>query len=129
MPGSTDSEKRIQRDVLPIPDKPYTGHMAYDAKDPDSSFPPIGAPIGGGWMLYVKGGKHTYIYSFLGLQKFVVTSTESVPAAKHQPRMEFANDGGGLAKGGSVTLFLEAKPSDKAASTGRFLRYSRPTQC
>ena len=31
----------VQRDVLPIPDKPYEGLVTYDAKDPDTSFPPI----------------------------------------------------------------------------------------
>ncbi len=29
------------RDVLPIPDRPHTGLVTYDAKDPDTSFPPI----------------------------------------------------------------------------------------
>jgi arylsulfatase A-like enzyme len=31
----------IKRDVLPIPDQPYEGLITYDAKDPDTSFPPI----------------------------------------------------------------------------------------
>jgi arylsulfatase A-like enzyme len=31
----------IQRDVLPIPDRAYEGLITYDAKDPDTSFPPI----------------------------------------------------------------------------------------
>jgi len=31
----------IQRSILPIPDAPYNGFVAYDAKDPDSKFPPI----------------------------------------------------------------------------------------
>ena len=31
----------VQRDVLPIPDKPRAGLVTYDAKDPDTSFPPI----------------------------------------------------------------------------------------
>ena len=39
--GKADSSKSIQREVLPIPDQPYTGFIAYDAKDPDSKFPPI----------------------------------------------------------------------------------------
>ena len=39
--GSPDSQKRVQREVLPIPDQPYAGFVAYDAKDPDSKFPPI----------------------------------------------------------------------------------------
>jgi arylsulfatase len=29
------------REVLPIPDRPYEGLITYDAKDPDSAFPPI----------------------------------------------------------------------------------------
>jgi arylsulfatase len=31
----------VKRDVLPIPDRPYEGLITYDAKDPDTSFPPI----------------------------------------------------------------------------------------
>ena len=31
----------VQRDILPIPDHPHTGLITYDAKDPDTSFPPI----------------------------------------------------------------------------------------
>jgi arylsulfatase A-like enzyme len=31
----------MQRDVLPIPDRPHEGLITYDAKDPDTSFPPI----------------------------------------------------------------------------------------
>src|SRR5215213_2369425 len=30
-----------QRAILPIPDRPYTGLIIYDAKDPDTHFPPI----------------------------------------------------------------------------------------
>jgi len=30
-----------QRTVLPIPDRPHTGLVTYDAKDPDTAFPPI----------------------------------------------------------------------------------------
>jgi arylsulfatase A-like enzyme len=30
-----------QRSILPIPDTPVTGLVTYDAKDPDTSFPPI----------------------------------------------------------------------------------------
>ena len=31
----------VQRTVLPIPDQPRTGLVTYDAKDPDTKFPPI----------------------------------------------------------------------------------------
>src|SRR5438046_3703147 len=30
-----------EREVLPIPDRPFTGPTTYDAKDPETSFPPI----------------------------------------------------------------------------------------
>jgi arylsulfatase A-like enzyme len=32
---------KIQRSVLPIPDRPHVGLTTYDAKDPDTSYPPI----------------------------------------------------------------------------------------
>jgi arylsulfatase len=41
MSQSNNTSRRIQRGILPIPDKPYTGFVAYDAKDPDSGFAPI----------------------------------------------------------------------------------------
>jgi hypothetical protein len=31
----------VQREVLPIPDRRQVGLTTYDAKDPDTSFPPI----------------------------------------------------------------------------------------
>jgi arylsulfatase A-like enzyme len=34
-------QDKIQRTVLPIPDRPRTGLVTYDAKDPDTKFPPI----------------------------------------------------------------------------------------
>ena len=44
-------ERSVQREVLPIPDRPRSGLVTYDAKDPDTSFapieelrPPAGAP-------------------------------------------------------------------------------------
>ena len=32
---------RIQREILPIPDIPHVGLTTYDAKDPETSYPPI----------------------------------------------------------------------------------------
>ena len=32
---------QVQRTVLPIPDRPHVGLTTYDAKDPDTAFPPI----------------------------------------------------------------------------------------
>lgn len=35
------SQDKIQRTVLPIPDQPHFGITTYDAKDPDTKYPPI----------------------------------------------------------------------------------------
>ena len=62
-----------------------------------------------GWSLYAKDGKLKYCYNLLGLQRFYTESAKDLPAGVHQVRMEFAYDGGGLAKGGNVTLFVDGK--------------------
>jgi arylsulfatase len=62
-----------------------------------------------GWSLYLKGGRPKYAYNFLGLQHFTIEADTAVPSGTHQVRMEFAYDGGGPAKGGAVTLYLDGE--------------------
>jgi arylsulfatase A-like enzyme len=38
---SSPDQAPVRRDVLPIPDLPHIGLTTYDAKDPDTSYPPI----------------------------------------------------------------------------------------
>lgn len=61
----------------------------------------------GGWSLYAKEGKLKYCYNFLGMNRFYTESATTLPAGRHQVRMEFAYDGGGPAKGGKVTLYVD----------------------
>ena len=63
-----------------------------------------GANIGG-WSLYAKGGKLKYRYNWGGFKHFMIEATTPIPAGDHQVRMEFAYAGGGLGKGGKVTLY------------------------
>jgi arylsulfatase len=63
----------------------------------------------GGWSLYAKGGKLKYCYNLVGVQQFFVESTEPIPAGQHQVRMEFTYAGGGLGKGGKVSLFIDTQ--------------------
>jgi arylsulfatase A-like enzyme len=63
----------------------------------------------GGWSLYAKGGKLKYCYNLLGIQHFYVDSVSKIPDGDHQVRMEFAYDGGGLGKGGAVSLYVDGK--------------------
>jgi arylsulfatase A-like enzyme len=63
----------------------------------------------GGMSLYTKGGKAKFAYNFFGLQTFTTEASQPIPAGKHQVRMEFTYDGGGLAKGGNVSLYYDGK--------------------
>jgi arylsulfatase len=62
-----------------------------------------------GWSLYAKGGKLKYCYNFFGIAVSFVESAQAIPAGHHQVRMEFKYDGGGLAKGGGVTLYVDGQ--------------------
>jgi arylsulfatase len=72
----------------------------------------------GGWSLYMKDGKPVYAYNFLGLERFTIAAKDPVPAGKAKIRFEFAYDGGGLAKGGLGTIFV----NDKKVAEGRIER-------
>ena len=63
----------------------------------------------GGFALYAKDGRPAYCYNLFGLQLFKVYGEEAIPAGEHQVRMEFTYDGGGLGKGGAVTLFVDGE--------------------
>ncbi|HEX8059080.1 MAG TPA: arylsulfatase [Novosphingobium sp.] len=63
----------------------------------------------GGWTLYARNGKLKYCYNFFGIEYYFTEADQPIPAGEHQLRMEFAYDGGGLAKGGDVTLFYDGR--------------------
>jgi arylsulfatase len=69
----------------------------------------------GGWSLYIAEGAVTFVYNVLGIQEFKTRADRVLPAGMHQVRMEFVYDGGGLGKGGGVTLYHDGE----AAGTGR----------
>ncbi len=64
-----------------------------------------------GWSLYLHQGKPKYCHNLAGLMRFYVEGDQEVPPGTHQVRMEFAYDGGGLAKGGTAALFIDGKPA------------------
>jgi arylsulfatase A-like enzyme len=85
--------------------------------------PPTGADgvlvaaggVVGGYALYVKDGKPTYEYNWFSQQRYKVSSADRLAPGPAIVRMEFKYDGGGLAKGGTVTLFI----NDKKVAEGR----------
>ena len=74
----------------------------------------VGGNIGG-WSLYVKDGRPKYCYNFYGLNLYYVEGKEPLPKGTHQVRFEFGYDGGGIGKGGDVTLYVDGK----SVGTGR----------
>jgi arylsulfatase len=75
----------------------------------------------GGWSFYLKDGKPTYTYNWLGLKSYTVVATEALPAGKTTIRYEFVYDGGGVGKGGAGTLYVNGT----SVATGRIDQ----TQC
>ena len=72
----------------------------------------------GGWTLYAHEGKSKYCYNFFGIQYYIVAANAPILTGERQVRMEFKYDGGGIAKGGDVTLYYDGK---KVGGTrGRF---------
>ncbi|MET0811493.1 MAG: sulfatase/phosphatase domain-containing protein, partial [Microbacterium sp.] len=69
----------------------------------------------GGWTLYFVQGRLVFVYNVLGIHEFATRAESTLADGTHQVRMEFAYDGGGLAKGGDVTLFYDGT----AVGTGR----------
>jgi arylsulfatase A-like enzyme len=63
----------------------------------------------GGWSLYAKEGKLKYCYNVGGVKYFFIEAKDTLPPGEHQVRMEFAYAGGGLGKGGKVTLYTDGK--------------------
>ncbi|NMO14624.1 arylsulfatase [Pyxidicoccus fallax] len=72
----------------------------------------------GGWSLYAKGGRLKFAHNFAGLETYHTEATQPVPPGRHQVRMEFRYDDGGVGKGGDVTLFHDGK----AVGSGRVER-------
>jgi arylsulfatase len=69
----------------------------------------------GGWALYTKDNTLSFVYNVLGIHEYKTRAELPLPSGIHQVRMEFAYDGGGLGKGGGVTLFHDGS----AVGTGR----------
>jgi hypothetical protein len=63
----------------------------------------------GGWSLYMKNGKPEFTYNFLGLDRYVVSSSEKLSKGPVTVKLDFVYDGKGLSKGGKATLYVNGK--------------------
>jgi len=60
----------------------------------------------GGFSFYVKAGKPTFTYNYLGIEKWDVNSSQALSPGKHTVVYEFKSDGG-LGKGGVGTITID----------------------
>ena len=113
-------EQLSENSVINIKNKSHsvTAEITVPAKGAEGVIVAQGGAFGG-WSLYAKGGKLKYCYNLLGVHYFYVEANSALPPGDHQVRMEFAYDGGGLGKGGTVTLYVDGKPvgEGKVAAT------------
>jgi arylsulfatase len=63
----------------------------------------------GGWSVFFTDGYANFAYNVLGIQYFTTEASQPIQTGQHQVRMEFAYDGGGLGKGGNVTLYYDGQ--------------------
>jgi arylsulfatase len=71
-----------------------------------------------GWALYFDQGKPVFSYSFTNGERWRIAAKEPLPAGKHNLVMNFTYDGGGMGKGGAVSI----KANDKIVAEGRVER-------
>jgi arylsulfatase A-like enzyme len=63
----------------------------------------------GGYGLYLRDNKPTFVYNFLSIDRQTFTAKESLPKGKTKLVVDFAYDGGGMGKGGKITLSANGK--------------------
>jgi arylsulfatase len=64
----------------------------------------------GGLSFFIKSGKPSFSYNFLGMQTTTIVSSQSLKPGKYTLAYDFKYDGGGLGKGGQGTLLVNGSP-------------------
>jgi arylsulfatase len=63
----------------------------------------------GGWSLYCHEGRPRYAYNYFGLREHKVGAAEPLPAGRHEIRLDFSYDGGGVGKGATAVLVVDGE--------------------
>jgi arylsulfatase len=63
----------------------------------------------GGYGLYLRDGKPTFVYNFLSVERTTLAAKQALPAGKAKIVVDFKYDGGGMGKGGKLTLSANGK--------------------
>jgi arylsulfatase len=104
--------KRLtEHSVIDIKNRSFsvTGVLTPAATGPTSGVIVAQGGAFGGWAMYVKDDRLCFVYNVLGMQEFRIVADEALPEGPLQVRAAFAYDGGGLGKGGTVTLSYDGR--------------------
>ena len=71
--------------------------------------------ITAGWGFYIQNRKLIGMHNYIDSERYRIVSTEDVPPGKVSLVFDFKYDGGGMSKGGTITLLA----NDKKIGTGR----------
>jgi arylsulfatase len=96
--------------VLDIKNRSFS--LVAEVEIPDGSADGVLVTLGGetgGYALLVLNGRPTFIYNFLGLERYTIASSEPLPTGACSIRFDFAYDGGGMGKGGTGTLSVNGE--------------------
>ncbi len=63
----------------------------------------------GGYGLYLRDGVPTFVYNFLSVERTTFAAKEALPTGKATLVVDFNYDGGGMGKGGKVTMSANGK--------------------
>jgi hypothetical protein len=77
----------------------------------------------GGYGLYLRDGKPVFVYNFLSFERPTFSGENALPAGKTTIAVDFKYDGGGMGKGGDITL----KAGGKKVAGGR-IEHTVPIQ-
>ena len=103
--------KRLsENSVISVKNKSFTVTAEITAPEADAAGVLIAqGGAFGGWSLFVTEGKPAFCYNAYGIKEFNIVGESALPGGTHQVRAEFAYEGGGLGKGGTVTLYVDGE--------------------
>ena len=93
----------------PIKNRTWSMTAYVDLKGNDSGVIATQGGIGAGYALYFDQGKPVFSYSFTNGERWRIAANDPLPAGKQNVVMTFTYDGGGMGKGGAVSISANGK--------------------
>jgi len=102
--------KRIPEGTAPpIKNRSWSMTADVDLKGGDSGVIATQGGLLAGYALYFEKGKPVFSYSFTNGERWRIVAKDPLPAGKHKVVMNFTYDGGGVGKGGAVSIAVNGK--------------------